>query len=98
MRRTANKICRKYISEHANLEINISHDIRQDILDNLTNPTRKLFKRAQDEIFKLLEQDALPHFLRGPEYSSMLTSLQASKKRTKPSQLSTFQKVISKFL
>ena len=98
MRRTASKICRKYIYENSNLEINIPHHVREDILNNLARPTRILFKKAQSEIFKLLEQDALPHFVRGPEYSAMLTALQASKKGTKSSQLSTFQRVIARFL
>jgi hypothetical protein len=75
MRRTAYKICRKYVFDRARMQINISHDTRVDVLRNLADPQRFLFRRAQDEIFRLLEQDAVPKFVAGPEYRALLLAM-----------------------
>ena len=61
------------------LQINISHVTKAEIIKNLASPDRSLFKRAQMEIFKLLEQAALPKFLKGPEYASMLQCIEAAR-------------------
>ncbi len=78
MPRAAMKIARKYIYDNAQQQINISHATRADVLKCLINPSRTLFKRAQMEIFKLLEQDALPKFLRSTEFAAMQETLQAA--------------------
>jgi hypothetical protein len=99
MRRSAYKICRKYIVEDANLEINISYATKVGILDNLATPTRSLFKKAQAEIFKLLEQDALPQYIKGPEYAAMVVALQSSSTlgRGGGGGMSALQRVMSRF-
>jgi hypothetical protein len=78
MPRAAMKIARKYIYDNAQQQINISHATRAEILKCIINPSRTLFKRAQLEIFKLLEQDALPKFLRSAEFAAMQETLQAA--------------------
>lgn len=78
MKRTAYKICRKFIFEKARMQINICHQTRAEVLAGLTSPQRFLFRRAQEEIFRLLEQDAMPKFLAGPEYRSMVSALESS--------------------
>ena len=78
MKRAALKISRKYIFDNAQQQINISHSTRTEILKALINPSRVLFKRAQQEIFKLLEQDALPKFIRSSEFKSMQETLQTA--------------------
>ena len=94
MRRTAFKICRKYIFEKAKLQINISHATKVEIMKGLVQPGRDLFKRAQGEIFKLLEQDAYPKFLLGPEHELMLKCIQASAS-AKKGKTSSIQKALS---
>lgn len=78
MRRSAYKICRKYIFDNAKQQINISHTVRAVILRGITNPDKNLFKAAQSEIFKLLELDAFPKFLRGAEYEAMVEALKVT--------------------
>ena len=78
MKRNAIKICHKYILDNSKLQINISHMTRTDIMENVNNPDKYLFKRAQGEIFKLLEQDAMPKFIKGVEYTNMLLCMQAA--------------------
>ena len=78
MKRNAMKICHKYILDNSKLQINISHVTRNDIIDNVSSPDKFLFKRAQQEIFKLLEQDAMPKFLKGTEYVNMLSCMDAA--------------------
>ncbi len=75
MRRAAYKICRKYIFDNAKQQINISHTTRAAVLRCVNNPDKSLFKVAQQEIFKLLELDAWPKFLKGPEYQAMLEAM-----------------------
>jgi len=78
MKRTAYKICRKFIFDRARMPINISYQTRTEILKGLSDPQRTLFRRAQDEIYKLLEQDAIPKFIHGPEYKAMLQAVESS--------------------
>lgn len=78
MKRTAYKICRKFIFDRARMPINISYQTRTEILKGLSDPQRTLFRRAQDEIYKLLEQDAIPKFINGPEYKAMLLAVESS--------------------
>ena len=99
MKRTAFKICRKYIFERARMQINIGHDTRQDILKNLSEPQRFLFRRAQEEIFRLLEQDAMPKFFVGPEYKAMLNALESKHETTaKGRRIPTLSKAFSSAL
>ena len=61
------------------------------------NPTRDLFKRAKQEIFKLLEQDAMPNFIKGPEYAAMIETLRCSNLDAKGTSMNAIQRVISRF-
>lgn len=94
MRRSALKICNKYIAYDANQEINIPYSTKKAILDNIHTPTRDLFKKAKHEIFKLLEQDAMPNFIKGPEYAAMCEALRCSNMNMSKGML---QRVISRF-
>tara|TARA_B110000090_G_C13217104_1_gene383288 strand:- start:136 stop:840 length:705 start_codon:yes stop_codon:yes gene_type:complete len=96
MRRTAYKICRKYVFDNAKLQVNLSHVSTTEIIKNLPNPDRTLFKRAQLEIFKLLEMDALPKFVKGQEYEAMLQAIDASPTlgNTDGGYINSFQRAI----
>ena len=103
MRRHAARICHKYIFDNSKLQINISHTVKGEILKNMANPGKNLFKRAQGEIFKLLEQDALPKFIKGPEYSAMLKCMEATNVKTdadygNSGQLSILQRAMTRML
>ena len=101
MKRNAMKICHKYILDNSKLQINISHLCRNEILKNLATPDKNLFKRAQGEIFKLLEQDALPKFFKGPEYACMLKCMEATTihmDTAQEGQLSMFQRTLSRLV
>ena len=82
MKRSAYNISKKYIYDDAKLSINISDVTRQEILTALPHARRDLFVKAQCEIYRLLEIDALPKFLRGPEYQAMMECIKASTKST----------------
>jgi len=91
MKRTAHKICRKYILDDARMQINISSLVKQEILQQIAKPTRSLFKKAQDDIFKLLELDAYPKFISSPEAEQLKHCLQ----NLEASNSSTFSKISS---
>jgi len=80
MKRIANKIYKKYVADFAMLQINISGKVRLEIAKNLENPTRVIFKKAQTEILRLMETDALPKFLLSKEYEIMNLCLNANDK------------------
>jgi len=75
MKRTAHKICRKYIVDDARMQINISSSTKQEILKAMDRPHRMLFKKAQEDIFKLLEHDTFPKFLSSPEAAQLNETL-----------------------
>ena len=67
MKRTAVKICKKYIYDDARLQVNISAQTKNEIYKNMEHPTRNLFKKAQNDIFKLLETDVFTKFTKTEE-------------------------------
>ena len=91
MKRTAHKICRKYILDDARMQINISSSVKQDILQRIEKPHRNLFKKAQEDIFKLLELDTYPKFLASAEADQLRKCIQNSDSDTTKS----FNKVSS---
>ena len=80
MKRIANKVYKKYIADFAMLQINISGKTRLEISKNLEFPTRTIFKKAQTEIVRLMETDALPKFLLSKEYEVMSLCLNTNDK------------------
>ena len=80
MKRIALKIYRKYIQDEAFLQINISSNVRADISRKITDPSRCIFNKAQDEIFKLMETDSFPKFLLSKEYEIMSQSFENEEK------------------
>jgi len=98
MKRTALKICRKFVFDRARMQINIGYETKQDILKNLADPQRFLFRRAQEEIFRLLDQDAMPKFAAGPEYRAMLKAIETQGVGGRGSGMGTPVAVLSKAL
>ena len=79
------KIHRKYIKEEALLQVNICSSTRLEITKKLSDPTRAIFKRAQDEIFRLMDSDIYPKFVISKEYEIMLSSFEQEIKKSKNS-------------
>jgi len=91
MKRTAHKICRKYILDDARMQINISSSVKQEILQRMDKPHRMLFKKAQEDIFKLLELDTYPKFLASNEADQLRQCIQNSES----DQTKSFNKISS---
>jgi len=80
MRRIAVKIHRKYIQEDSLLQVNICSTTRNEIAKKLSDPTRIIFKRAQEEIFRLMDSDIFPKFVTSKEYELMSASFELETK------------------
>lgn len=85
MRRIAMKIHRKYIKEEALLQVNICSSTRVEIAKKLSDPTRTIFKRAQDEIFRLMDSDIYPKFITSKEFEIMSSTFEQEIKKSKVS-------------
>ena len=83
MKHIAQKIYRKYISDNAILQINISYKTKTEIAKNLDSPSRNIFKKAQGEIFRLMETDALPKYLLSKEFEMMSAGFEDEAKRAR---------------
>jgi hypothetical protein len=78
-RRIALKIYNKYIDDCSVMQVNISSVARAEIVrglqENGDDVPRNLFRSAQAEIFKLLQQDVAPKFVQSSEYKVLLQLL-----------------------
>ena len=72
LKNIAQRMVRKYIANDARFEINISSEVKADILRKIGNPSRSLFRRAQDEVFRLMERDVYGRFALSPLYKQMV--------------------------
>lgn len=75
MKRTAHRIGKKYIFENAKMQINISSQVRQEVLRSMDAPHRQMFREAQTEVLKLLESDTMPRFIGSPEHDLMIACI-----------------------
>ncbi|KAG5847428.1 regulator of G-protein signaling 8-like [Anguilla rostrata] len=74
MNSKAKKIYEQYIQTKAPREINIDHHTRETIKINVMAPTPICFDEAQKIVYKLMERDSYPRFLRSDIYRSLLDS------------------------
>ncbi|KAJ8270286.1 hypothetical protein GJAV_G00112550 [Gymnothorax javanicus] len=74
MNSKAKKIYEQYIQAKAPREINIDHQTRETIKINIMAPTMFCFDEAQMIVYKLMERDSYPRFLRSAFYRSLLDS------------------------
>jgi hypothetical protein len=70
-RATATKMFKKYVVPGSRLEINISSGTREEISTRLHTAERDLFKKAQNEVYNMMEGNIVPNFFISEEYSNM---------------------------
>ncbi|XP_023864928.1 regulator of G-protein signaling 21 [Salvelinus sp. IW2-2015] len=70
----AKKIYKTYIEAEAPKEINIDHKTRDLIRWNVKTPTTVCFDEAQRIVYRLMEKDSYPRFLRSNIYRTLLDS------------------------
>ncbi|RLO01137.1 hypothetical protein DYB28_003830 [Aphanomyces astaci] len=71
MQHTAKKLFKKYLSEHAKLQVDMSTKMRQDIQAKLNTPSIDMFKSAIVKVKTGLLQDSLVRYLKSPIHSEM---------------------------
>ncbi|KAL2097983.1 hypothetical protein ACEWY4_007190 [Coilia grayii] len=71
----AQKIFECYIEANAPKEINIDHQTRDLIRQNVKTPNTSCFDEAQRIVYSLMEKDSYPRFLRSDIYSSLMASM-----------------------
>ncbi|XP_076150697.1 regulator of G-protein signaling 21-like [Alosa pseudoharengus] len=70
----AKKIFECYIEANAPKEINIDHQTRDHIRENVRTPNISCFDEAQKIVYRLMEKDSYPRFLRSDIYNSLIAS------------------------
>uniref|UniRef100_A0A4W5NW00 Regulator of G protein signaling 13a n=1 Tax=Hucho hucho TaxID=62062 RepID=A0A4W5NW00_9TELE len=70
----AKKIYKTYIEAEAPKEINIDHKTRDLVRRNVKTPTTVCFDEAQRIVYRLMEKDSYPRFLRSNIYRTLLDS------------------------
>jgi hypothetical protein len=73
----ASKIFNKYVRAGAKQEVNIPSDARAEVEAGLATAPPSLFNRAQLIIFKLMQNDLYPRFLKSPYLAEVLTEFKA---------------------
>lgn len=80
----------KYISETAESQVNINGSVKSVIQKELKagTVTRKMFDKAQKEIFELLSRDSFPRFRKTPSFQRYLVywTRVHGKRYTKPNK------------
>ncbi|KAM4551340.1 regulator of G-protein signaling 21-like [Odontesthes bonariensis] len=74
----AKKIFKRYIQAEAPREINIDQKTRELIRWNLKVPSAECFDDAQKTVYRLMERDSYPRFLRSDIYRTLLDSASES--------------------
>ncbi|RHY05887.1 hypothetical protein DYB36_012485 [Aphanomyces astaci] len=76
MQHTAKKLYKKYLSDNARLQVDMSTKMRQDIEDKLVMPTMDMFKPAIVKVKTGLLQDSLLRYLSSPIHDELQTDLE----------------------
>ncbi|RHY25659.1 hypothetical protein DYB32_008172 [Aphanomyces invadans] len=71
MQHTAKKLFKKYLSDHARLQVDMSTKMRQDIEEKLDMPTMDMFKPAIVKVKTGLLQDSLLRYLSSPIHEEL---------------------------
>lgn len=65
-------IYNQFISDKAKAEVSLDSKCRLTLEKNLNNPTRSTFDEAQFQVYKTMERDNYPRFIRSKLYSDFL--------------------------
>ncbi|KAM9718760.1 regulator of G-protein signaling 21-like [Menidia menidia] len=74
----AKKIFKRYIQAEAPREINIDQKTKEQIRWNLKVPSVECFDDAQKTVYRLMERDSYPRFLKSDVYRTLLDSASES--------------------
>ncbi|CAN8217957.1 unnamed protein product [Coccothraustes coccothraustes] len=76
MAEKAKKIYEEFIQIEAPKEINIDFHTKNDISQNISEPTLSCFDAAQSSIYCLMAKDSFPRFLRSEVYKELVKKYQ----------------------
>lgn len=68
MKKLSEQIYNKYISLKGTHSVNIDHQARRMIEDNLKKPQQNMFDSAQQQIFHLMQSDSFARFCTSPAF------------------------------
>ncbi|XP_054020981.1 regulator of G-protein signaling 21 [Dryobates pubescens] len=77
----AQKIYSEFIQADAPKEINIDFHTKNDISQNISEPTLSCFDDAQRLIYSLMAKDSFPRFLRSEEYKDLVKKQKSRNQR-----------------
>ncbi|XP_066504371.1 regulator of G-protein signaling 21 [Hoplias malabaricus] len=69
--RKAAQIYEQFLDPMAQREVNIDYHTREKIKSSLKNPDPTCFKEAEDLVFKLMERDSCPRFLKSAAFQNI---------------------------
>ncbi len=72
IKKRANEIFNKYFSSTSTYELNIPGPLLEDLKDKMKIPNTTLFNKVQQSIFKLVENDSYPRFVRDPNFQKYI--------------------------
>ncbi|XP_055074728.2 regulator of G-protein signaling 21 [Misgurnus anguillicaudatus] len=75
----AAEIYEEFLHPMAQKEVNIDHHIRDKIKRSLANPDLTCFDEAEAHIYKLMEKDSCPRFLKSEAYQDLRNTRQEPK-------------------
>ncbi len=67
----ANQIYNKYFSTKSKYELNVSGSLVEELKEKMKAPSTIIFNRVQQSIFKLVETDSFPRFLKSEEFKKV---------------------------
>ena len=71
LKEKAEQIFNEFLSPQATSKVNVYFHIMADIEEGMKNPTHSTFELAQNDIFKLMQRDSYPRFLKSDAYLQM---------------------------
>ncbi|XP_006026561.1 regulator of G-protein signaling 18 [Alligator sinensis] len=97
----AKKIYEIFIRKEAPKEVNLDFHTKEITSQNIAHPTLSSFDAAQATVYRLMEQDSYPRFLRSAAYSDLLKGMHgnhpAPRRRSRSFTFNEFQDVQSDF-
>ncbi|XP_012877223.1 PREDICTED: regulator of G-protein signaling 13 [Dipodomys ordii] len=74
----AKKLYKIYIQPQSPREINIDSSTRETISRNIQEPTESCFEEAQKIVYRHMEMDSYPRFLKSEMYEKLLKTIQSN--------------------
>ncbi|XP_074858851.1 regulator of G-protein signaling 18 [Carettochelys insculpta] len=98
---TAKTIYETFIRKDAPKEVNLDFHTKEITAQNIAHPTLNSFDAAQAKVYRLMEQDSYPRFLRSDMYLDLMKGRQprhpALRRRSRSFTFNEFQDVHSDF-